>query len=88
MARREVIEITCDRCGKRETQEKNEVTPAALPEFQGVLVTPEKMDVKFEDLCRKCRETVTNYFKRIAKATKENGDGKKLVPGPASASGT
>lgn len=64
MSRREVIEITCDRCGRTETQSSTEIPKSGSPEmdytFHGVRVT-------FNDLCRRCRDAVTGYIARITR---------------------
>lgn len=62
MARREVLEVTCDRCGKTETQGKDDVTEALELEatFRG-------KKVSYEDLCARCRSAVDRYFGRIVK---------------------
>lgn len=68
MARREVIEIQCDRCSKVETQAKDEIPDntksdgSAQPEL---LVRYHGKKTVYDDLCRKCRRTVENYLKRI-----------------------
>jgi len=64
MARREVIEITCDRCEKVETQATNARPKGDGPEFSGTL-HGEK--VNFEDLCKRCRDAVTSYWNRVIK---------------------
>lgn len=64
MARREVLEITCDRCGRTETQTSVETPKGGSPEveakFHGEVVS-------FNDLCKRCREAVKGYFSRIKK---------------------
>jgi hypothetical protein len=75
MARREVVEIQCDRCGKIETQSKNEVSDEHVHEFQGAfrgeLVT-------FADLCKRCRGTVENIFSRLLREKEEEPDQGKV----------
>jgi hypothetical protein len=59
MARREVIEVVCDRCKKVETQPtdgKKVVVPELKVNFQGEEHT-------YSDLCTRCRDTIKNYFK-------------------------
>lgn len=68
MARRDVIEITCDRCGRTETQSSTEA-----PKKEGEKPAPEIEAIfhgeklVFNDLCKRCREAVKGYFSRIAK---------------------
>lgn len=64
MARRDVIEITCDRCGRTETQSSTEAPKSGAPEIEGSF-HGEK--VCFNDLCKRCREAVKGYFSRISK---------------------
>lgn len=78
MARREVIEVTCDRCGRTEVQVKDEVSPPDNREFEGSLFTnsdgPQNLKNKvvfFDDLCKRCRRAVTNYFSKIHKVSEE-----------------
>jgi hypothetical protein len=64
VARREVVEITCDRCGRTETQNSEELPKLDGPEldasFHGEHIT-------FQDLCKRCRDAVDGYFNRLAK---------------------
>ena len=70
MARREVVEVECGRCQKKEVQSKTELPEARdksgnpIPEFAAVF---HGRAVTFEDLCRTCRQTIGNYFRRIIK---------------------
>lgn len=67
MARRDVIEITCDRCGRTETQSSTEA-----PKKEGekpsaeIEATLHGEKLCFNDLCKRCREAVKGYFSRIA----------------------
>jgi len=63
MARRDVIEVTCDRCGRVETQGSDDRGDTG-PEVE---VTYHGETYSFEDLCARCRSAVEGYFKRIAK---------------------
>jgi hypothetical protein len=67
MARREVVEVKCDRCKKVETQNKDEIASSsnitAPPEF--TLHYGQK-SVTYQDLCRGCRKAVGNYVKKLA----------------------
>lgn len=66
MARRKVVEVICDRCGKTETQEPSQETKAEGPEliigFQG-----ERRE--YVDLCMRCRNACEGYFKSLTKQT-------------------
>lgn len=66
MARREVLEVTCDRCERVETQTKSEakkpegVTLELKVNFRGEAA-------EYEDLCRRCRDAVGSYYAKIVK---------------------
>ena len=66
MARREVLEVTCDRCGRIETQSTGDA-----PKGEGapceISVTFHGETQSFEDLCKRCRGAVKGYFERISK---------------------
>ena len=64
MARRDVVEVTCDRCGKTETQGSADAPKADGPEIEA---TFHGEKVSFGDLCKRCREAVRGYFTRISK---------------------
>ncbi len=66
MARREVVEVTCDRCGKVETQ-SSDVAPKGEDAKDEVLVIFHGEKASFEDLCKRCRSAVKGYYERIAK---------------------
>lgn len=74
MARREVIEISCDRCNRTETQNKSEVRTGEEPE---ITIKMGNVKVEYPDLCRRCRTSVKNYFDHIRMVrpdeVKENG---------------
>ena len=67
MARREVIEITCDRCTRTETQDKDSGNIPS-PELQ---VTFHGASFSYEDLCKRCRAAVAGYFGQMTKQKKE-----------------
>jgi hypothetical protein len=67
MARREVIEITCDRCSKTETQPKSS-EPIQTPELR---ITFHGVTTEYGDLCVRCRSAVENYFKSMTKRNDE-----------------
>jgi hypothetical protein len=68
MARRQVLEVTCDRCKKTETQAVESV-PAEGAELE---VTFHGQTVKYEDLCKRCRNACENYFKSMTKQVEED----------------
>lgn len=74
MARREVMEVVCDRCGRKETQDRDQVSDELEAEF-----TFHGETVKFEDLCHSCRGAVENYFNKLARK-KEDKPGAKVTP--------
>ena len=71
MARREVIEVTCDRCTRTETQspdsipKKGATGPEASFKFHD-------QEVSYDDLCRRCRDSLGNYFSKIIKEKVED----------------
>jgi len=67
MARREVIEVTCDRCARTETQPKSN-EPMHTPELR---VTFHGVTTEYGDLCVRCRSAVENYFKSMTKRNDE-----------------
>lgn len=64
MARREVLEVTCDRCDRTETQPKVD-RPQLGPELKISFLGEE---VVYEDLCTRCRGAVSNYFDSLTKS--------------------
>lgn len=82
MARREVVEVECDRCGRTETQASND------KEVEGteVTVTFHGETYTYEDLCKRCRSAVKGYFDRIAKKADDQvpNDSKVTSIDPAS----
>ena len=79
MARREVIEITCDRCERTETQ-----APGAIAQRDKMTheftVTLHGKTQQYEDLCKRCRGTLSNYFDKIIKA--KDDEEPKVPTGP------
>lgn len=69
MARREVVEVVCDRCNRTETQ-----APGSLPKTDGPEATFRFHGavVDYNDLCRRCRDTLANYFSKITKVKEED----------------
>lgn len=66
MARREVIEIVCDRCNKKDLQQKEQLSeePELVATFLG-------QKTEYKDLCVKCRDAVKGYFSRMTKRDDE-----------------
>lgn len=80
MARRQVIEIQCDRCNKVETvptdRDKDVVGPSLVVKFGG-------REVKYDDLCGKCHSAVGGYFSQMVReATKKEPVEEKKKPNP------
>ena len=66
MARREVLEVTCDRCKRNDLQEKSQ-----LVETDELVVSFRGQTTKYHDLCSRCREAISGYFKRMVKIEEE-----------------
>lgn len=76
MARRQVLEIVCDRCKKTETQDVQSGDPTKAesdPPKAEVVITFHGETVKYDDLCKSCRKAVGNLFKKIAKTDEPKG---------------
>ena len=78
MARREVFEITCDRCKRTETQPL-ETKPQNSPEFKMIYGGTETV---FNDLCRRCRATLSNQISLLLMKNEEKEEPKKPVEEP------
>ena len=78
MARREVLEVKCDRCGRSDLQEKN-----LLIDEPELIATFRKQKFEYKDLCTRCREAVGGYFKRMTK--QEEATDPKVTQPPAPA---
>jgi hypothetical protein len=65
MARRQVLEVTCDRCGRTETQDASEGDNSS-PSNE-LSVTFHGKSVEYTDLCKKCRSAVDRYFAQMTK---------------------
>lgn len=76
MARRQVVEIKCDRCQRVENQENTSVPAGVEDELS---VTFQGRTIKYHDLCKRCREACANYFKSL---TKQPEDEKKAPAAP------
>jgi len=81
MARREVVEVNCDRCGRTETQTSTEIPKSTGPEVE-VIFHGEK--TVFGDLCKRCREAVRGYTSRLAKKVDDSVDEPSSAPAPTS----
>jgi hypothetical protein len=77
MARRDVIEVCCDRCGRTETQGSTEIPNVEGPEVEA---TFHGEKIAYADLCKRCREAVRGYFSRMAKKAEDTPD--KVEPLP------
>ncbi len=62
MARREVVEILCDRCKKVEVVPKETGSDV---DKQALSMTFYGQQVTYSDLCKRCRGALESYFKRI-----------------------
>jgi len=62
MARREVVEILCDRCKKVEVVPKE--TGSGVDK-QALSMSFYGQQVTYNDLCKRCRGALESYFKRI-----------------------
>ncbi len=79
MARREVIEISCDRCKRIETQGKTK-EDIPRPEFT---ITLRGKTTSYEDLCKRCRDTLANCYSSATKAKEEGAKPPlKVAPEP------
>ena len=67
MARKQVVEITCDRCQRVENQE----VLTAAPTDKELSVSFHGQFFEYQDLCRRCRDACGNYFRSITKQPEE-----------------
>ena len=63
MARREVLEILCDRCKKVEVVPKE---VGGRENKQALSMTYYGQPVTYGDLCKRCRGALDSYFKKIS----------------------
>ena len=68
MARRQVIEICCDRCGKTENQESGTLPSGLQKEFS---VTFHGKTTEYVDLCLRCRSAISGYVGHACRARDE-----------------
>jgi len=64
MARRQVLEIICDRCERVETQTL-ESSPNKEEGGKEMIIALHGERVEYGDLCQKCRKTLKNYFNLV-----------------------
>lgn len=69
MAKRQVLEIVCDRCDRKENQEIPKVEAKAEPELNLVFGDQQ---IRYEDLCRKCRDAVKNMVEKLGKLDRKS----------------
>lgn len=77
MARRQVVEVICDRCGRTETQEpiqEAKAGPELTVKFQGETK-------EYIDLCIRCRKACGGYFKSLTKKIEKEPE-QKPAPAP------
>lgn len=72
MARREVVEVLCDRCKRVDLVPKNEAPPEGAEPFFKIQLGDQS--VAYVDLCRKCREALTGYFKHCTLVKKDDAE--------------
>jgi len=82
MARKTVIEITCDRCGKTEHVTDPSRAEKDPPDFSGSLFFDEDSneEKEFQDLCGRCRKAVRNYWNKILLKDGESDDPPETGP--------
>ena len=78
MARREVIEVQCDRCGKVETQELGASPKGGTTAELTVLF--HSQEVIYDDLCTRCRSACEGYFKSMTKQVERAVEEKEKAP--------
>jgi len=73
MARRQVVEIQCDRCHRVENQEIVSEDKSGNPANDGkeLIITFRGKTVEYGDLCKRCREACTNYINSLTKKPDE-----------------
>lgn len=76
MARRRVVEVTCDRCKRTETQGVDEDPTLRAKVGKELVVVFHGQSIEYEDLCRRCRSAVENYYNRMTKQAEEEEEGK------------
>lgn len=68
MARKQVLEVICDRCKRVETQEFDQNPKAhSGGDVDEMVLRFHSRTIKYGDLCIRCRKAVEGYIKQIAK---------------------
>lgn len=68
MARKQVLEVICDRCNRVETQEFDQNPKAhSGGDVDEMVLRFHSRTIKYGDLCIRCRKAVEGYIKQIAK---------------------
>lgn len=75
MARRQVVEVECSRCERKETQEVELIVPEGATasetadQFRAVLYMggSSVVTVRFEDLCTPCQRTIKGLLEQAGK---------------------
>lgn len=67
MARRQVVEVVCDRCSKVETQGIDEDPNRRSKNGKEFELTFHSRTIEYEDLCIRCRKAIDGYVKQISK---------------------
>jgi hypothetical protein len=80
MARREVVEVVCDRCNRKENQNVSELPSSAGPELT---VTFLGETAQFSDLCKRCRAAVRGYYCRILRKVEDTTEIEAITSGEA-----
>lgn len=72
MARKQIVQVSCDRCARiEEREEVEESTPRSMYDFRADILVPTEKDsaamatVLFQDLCGPCYKTVHHHFDMI-----------------------
>lgn len=73
MAKKQVVEIACDRCSRVEYRETF-VTGPKGPDYTLVLTFKERT-IQWADLCSSCDKAVTNYVRQMMREKPEAKEG-------------
>jgi hypothetical protein len=87
MARKQVIEIECARCGNKEYQkvEGDPQNPAGDQVDVDLVITFMGKTYQYDDLCSKCKNTCGNYVDNIVKDVRASKEKAKEKRGPRKA---
>ena len=83
MARKTMVEVQCERCARKETQEPGALGAAsAPPALVASLELPgaTKVDVTFGDLCGPCQRTVAALFDQMTRKVEGISPDRTLRP--------